>query len=165
MSDEPIISRGFRGRRAPADRANRIPPGQYEERDFPVLSAGPTPHTPLSKWDFTLRGVDGKTARWTWDEFNALPHETITRDIHCVTKWSKLDTVWEGISVDTLIAEAAKRGVATAPFSVAYSDGDYTTNLPLEDVTGGKAWVAFGYDGKPLHPEHGGPARLLVPHL
>jgi DMSO/TMAO reductase YedYZ molybdopterin-dependent catalytic subunit len=165
MPDEPIISRGFRGRRAPADRANRIPPGQYEERDFPVLSAGPTPHTPLSKWDFTLRGVDGNTASWTWDEFNALPHETITRDIHCVTKWSKLDTVWEGVSVDTLIAEAAKRGVATAPFIVAYSDGDYTTNMPLEDVTGGKAWIAFGYDGKPLHPEHGGPARLLVPHL
>ena len=105
-------------RRAPAAREARIPPGQYEERGFPVLSAGPTPHTPLAKWDFTLRGVDGKTASWTWDEFNALPHETITRDIHCVTKWSKLDTVWEGISVDTLIAEAAKRGVATAPFIV-----------------------------------------------
>ena len=165
MADEPIISRGFRGRRAPTTRESRIPPGQYEERGFPVLSAGPTPHTPLAKWDFKLRGVDGATATWTWDEFNALPHETVTRDIHCVTKWSKLDTVWEGVSVDTLIAEAAKQGVATAPFIVTFSDGGYTTNLPLEDVTSGKAWVAFGYDGKPLHPEHGGPARLLVPHL
>src|ERR1044071_4599314 len=123
MADEPIISRGFRGRRAPAARASRIPPGQYEERAFPVLSAGPTPRTPLTKWDFTLRGVDGASAKWTWDELQALPHET----------------VWEGISVDTLIAEAAKRGVAIAPFIVAFSDGGYTTNLPTEDVTGGKA--------------------------
>jgi DMSO/TMAO reductase YedYZ molybdopterin-dependent catalytic subunit len=165
MADEPIISRGFRGRRPPSDRERRIPPGQYEERGFPVLSAGPTPRTPLSKWSFEMRGVGGTTARWTWDEFQALPHEKITRDIHCVTKWTKLDTVWEGISVDTLIAEGAKRGVATAPFIVAFSDGGYTTNMPVDDVTGGKAWVAFGYDGQPLHPEHGGPARLLVPHL
>ena len=165
MADEPIISRGFRGRRPPSDRERRIPPGQYEEQDFPVLSAGPTPRTPLSKWSFEMRGVGGATARWTWEEFQGLPHETITRDIHCVTKWTKLDTVWEGVSIDTLIAEGAKRGVATAPFIVAFSDGGYTTNMPLDDVTGGKAWVAFGYDGKPLHPEHGGPARLLVPHL
>ena len=165
MADEPIISRGFRGRRAPTTRESRIPPGQYEERGFPVLSAGPTPHTPLAKWDFKLRGVDGATATWTWDEFNALPHETVTRDIHCVTKWSKLDTVWQGVSVDTLIAEAAKQGVATAPFIVAFSDGGYTTNLPLEDVTGGRAWIVFGFDGEPLEPEHGGPARMLVPHL
>ena len=165
MSDEPIISKGFRGRRAPAARASRIPPGQYEEREFPVLSAGPTPRTPLSKWDFTLRGVDGASAKWTWDEIQALPHETVTRDIHCVTKWSKLDTVWEGISVDTLIAEAAKQGVATAPFLVAFSDGGYTTNMPLADLVDGKAWVAFAYGGEPLAPEHGGPARLLVPHL
>ena len=165
MADEPIISRGFRGRRPPSDRERRIPPGQYEEREFPVLSAGPTPRTPLSKWSFEMRGVGGATTRWTWDEFRALPHETITRDIHCVTKWTKLDTVWEGISVDTLIADGAKRGVETAPFIVAFSDGGYTTNMPLDDVTGGKAWVAFAYDGKPLHPEHGGPARLLVPHL
>ena len=165
MADEPIISRGFRGRRPPSDRERRIPPGQYEEQDFPVLSAGPTPRTPLSKWSFEMRGVGGAMARWTWEEFQGLPHETITRDIHCVTKWTKLDTMWEGISVDTLIAEGAKQGVETALFTVAFSDGGYTTNMPLDDVTGGKAWVAFGYDGKPLHPEHGGPARLLVPHL
>jgi len=165
MSDEPIISKGFRGRRAPAARASRIPPGQYEERDFPVLSAGPTPRTPLSKWDFTLRGVGGASAKWTWDELQALPHETVTRDIHCVTKWSKLDTVWEGISVDTLIAEAAKQGVATAPFLVAFSDGGYTTNMPLEDLLDGQGWIAYEYDGAPVAPEHGGPARLLVPHL
>ena len=130
-----------------------------------MLSAGPTPRTPLSQWDFTLTGVDGATAQWTWDELQALPHEIVTKDIHCVTKWSKLDTVWEGISLDTLIAEAAKRGVTTGPFIVAHSDGGYTTNMPLADVTGGKAWIAFGYDGEPLAPEHGGPARMLVPHL
>src|SRR5262245_27328762 len=103
---EPFVSRGFRGRRQPDATARRLPPGQYETRDFPVLSAGPTPHISLATWDFTVRGPGGPVARWTWDEFNALPHETVTTAIHCVTKWSKLDTVWGGISVDTLLAEA-----------------------------------------------------------
>jgi DMSO/TMAO reductase YedYZ molybdopterin-dependent catalytic subunit len=156
----PIVSRGFRGRRddSPPDR---VPPGQYLTRDFPVLSAGPTPHTPLAQWDFAIVGeVDG-THRWTWDELQALPRESFTVDIHCVTKWSKLDTVWEGVSVDTLL-----EGVDTsAEYATAFSDGGYTTNVPLEDLTGGKAWVVYGYDGEPLDPEHGGPARLLVPHL
>jgi hypothetical protein len=108
---EPFISRGFLGRRKPASIADRLPPGQYETRDFPVLSAGPTPHTPLTTWDFTLRGANGSTARWSWEEFEALPHERVKTDIHCVTKWSKLDTDWAGVPVDTLLAEAAKRGV------------------------------------------------------
>jgi DMSO/TMAO reductase YedYZ molybdopterin-dependent catalytic subunit len=162
---EPFISRGFRGRRQPAATAGRLPPGQYETLDFPVLSAGPTPRTPLARWDFTVGGPGAAAARWTWDEFQALPHETITTDIHCVTKWSKFDTVWEGVSVDTLLAQAAARGVELAPYVLAASDGGYTTNLPLADVMGGKAWVAVKYGGAPLAPEHGGPARLLVPHL
>jgi DMSO/TMAO reductase YedYZ molybdopterin-dependent catalytic subunit len=138
-----------------------VPPGQYLTDDFPVLSAGPTPHVPLAEWSFAIGGAVEKPASWTWDELNALPSETITKDIHCVTTWSKLDTEWEGVAVDTLL-----EGVETsAEFVVAYCDGGYTTNLPLEDVTGGKAWVAHGYDGAPLPPEHGGPARLLVPHL
>jgi len=145
--------------------ALRLPPGQYETRDFPVLSAGPTPRSPLAVWDFSLRGANGQTARWTWDELNALPHQTITTDIHCVTKWSRFGTVWEGIAVDTLLENAATKGVEPAPFVLARCDGGYTTNLPLADVTGGKAMVAFMYDGAPLPPEHGGPARLLVPHL
>ena len=124
-----------------------------------------TPHTPLTTWDFTLRGANGSTARWSWEEFEALPHERAKTDIHCVTKWSKLDTVWEGVSVDTLLAEAASRGVEPAPYVLAVSDGGYTTNLPLADVTGGRAWVAVTYAGAPLAPQHGGPARLLVPHL
>ena len=160
-----LISRGFRGRRQSAETAERLPPGQYETRDFPVLSAGPTPRTPLSAWDFTLRGADGRSARWTWDEFVALPRQTTTKDIHCVTKWSKFDTVWEGISIDTLLSEGAAKGITSSPYVVARCDGGYTTNLPLADVTDGKAWIAFMYDGKPLPPEHGGPARLLVPHL
>jgi DMSO/TMAO reductase YedYZ molybdopterin-dependent catalytic subunit len=162
---EPFISRGFRGRRQPGATAARLPPGQYETPDFPVLSAGPTPRTPLASWDFMLRGADGAVARWTWDEFAALPHESVTADIHCVTKWSKLDTMWEGVSVDALLAAAAARGVKPSPYVLAMSDGGYTTNLPLADVTGGKAWVAVKFGGTPLAPEHGGPARLLVPHL
>jgi DMSO/TMAO reductase YedYZ molybdopterin-dependent catalytic subunit len=164
MADRPFIARGFHARR-PQANADRLPPGQYETRDFPVLSAGPTPHTDLATWSFTIRGVDGSEARWTWDELRALPRETPTVDIHCVTKWSKFDTTWEGISVDTLLGAASSKGVKGGGFVVAFCDGGYTTNLPLADVTGGKAWVAFGYGDAPLHPEHGGPARLLVPHL
>jgi DMSO/TMAO reductase YedYZ molybdopterin-dependent catalytic subunit len=162
---EPFVSRGFRGRRQPSAVESRLPPGQYETPDFPVLSAGPTPRTTLQTWDFTIRDRNGATARWSWDEFKGLPHETITTDIHCVTKWSKFDTVWEGVSVDTLLAAASVRGVEAAPYALAVSDGAYTTNLPLADLTGGKAWVAVKYNGLPLTPEHGGPARLLVPHL
>ena len=128
--------------------------------DFPVLSAGPTPHTPLEDWTFSIEG-SGEPVSWTWDEFRQLPSETVTKDIHCVTKWSKLDTVWEGVSVDTLLDQLEH----DAEYVLAFCDGGYTTNLPLEDVTGGKAWVAFVYGGEPLEPEHGGPARLLVPHL
>jgi len=164
MSDQPFIARGFRGRR-PQASPGRIPPGQYETKDFPVLSAGPTPRTSLAGWDFTIRGLDRKSVRWSWEELQALPHETPTVDIHCVTKWSKLDTTWEGVSVDTLLNAAAGNGVAGGSHILAFCDGGYTTNLPLADVTGGKAWVAFRYDGAPLPPEHGGPARLLVPHL
>jgi DMSO/TMAO reductase YedYZ molybdopterin-dependent catalytic subunit len=156
----PIISRGFRGRREGAP-PGRVPPGQYVTRDFPVLSAGPTPRTPLERWDFTISGEVDEPRRWTWDEFRALPSEEITVDIHCVTKWSKLDTVWQGVRVDRLL-----EGIETsAGYTVAFSDGGYTTNVPLEDLTGGKAWVAFSYDDEPLQPVHGGPARMLVPHL
>ena len=126
-----------------------------------MLSAGPTPHTPLSQWTFSITGQVEAPRRWTWDEFRQLPTETITQDIHCVTKWTKLDTVWEGVSVDTLL-----HGVKTsAEYVMAFSDGGYTTNLPLSDITGGKAWIAFNFEGEPLLAEHGGPARLLVPHL
>jgi DMSO/TMAO reductase YedYZ molybdopterin-dependent catalytic subunit len=164
MVDQPFIARGFKGRRGEAP-ANRLPPGQFETRDFPVLSAGPTPRTRLADWDLTVQGIDGRSTRWSWSEFQALPRETPTVDIHCVTKWSKFNTTWEGVSVDTLLDAATRAGVTGGSHIIAFCDGGYTTNLPLTDVTGGKAWVVFGYDGQPLPPEHGGPARLLVPHL
>jgi DMSO/TMAO reductase YedYZ molybdopterin-dependent catalytic subunit len=155
------MTRGFFRRHAEPAEGDRLPPGQYLERGFPVLSAGPTPRVPLDRWDFAVTGAVGEERRWTWDEFHALERETITKDIHCVTSWSKFDTVWEGVSVDILLDGVDLRG----GFVVAACDGGYTTNLPLDDVTGGKAWVVDTYDGKPLPPEHGGPARLLVPHL
>jgi DMSO/TMAO reductase YedYZ molybdopterin-dependent catalytic subunit len=156
-----IFSRGFSGRpRRDVDPA-RVPPGQYVVDDFPVLSAGPTPHTPLAEWSFRIEGAVDRSVSWSWDEFLALPQETFTVDIHCVTRWSKLDTGWTGVSVDTLLD-----GVETeADYVTAWADGDYTTNLPLEDLVDGRAWVVHQFDGEPLHAEHGGPARLLVPHL
>jgi DMSO/TMAO reductase YedYZ molybdopterin-dependent catalytic subunit len=156
------ISRGFHGRRRePPGAEGRVPPGQYVTSDFPVLSAGPTPHTPLDEWTFSIRQGGSATKSWTWAEMRALPSETVTVDIHCVTRWSKLDTVWEAVSIDTLLAQVEH----DARYVLAFSDGGYTTNLPLADVTGGQAWVAFAYDGEPLPAEHGGPVRLLVPHL
>jgi DMSO/TMAO reductase YedYZ molybdopterin-dependent catalytic subunit len=155
-----FFSRGFQGKRRPAD-PGRLPPGQYETQDFPVLSAGPTPRVALDRWDFRIAGEIDNERRWTWEQFRALPREKFVRDIHCVTKWSKFDTQWEGVSVDTLLS-----GIATqAKFVTAFSEGGYTTNMPIEDVTGGKAWIVDTFAGQPLEPEHGGPARLLVPHL
>ncbi len=161
MDDSSYVSRGFRGRARDRSRAERVPPGQYETTDFPVLSAGPTPRVELSTWDLTVDGDVARPRRWSWAEFRALPHETPVVDIHCVTQWSKLDTQWAGVAVATLLDGAEPRG----GYLVAHCDGGYTTNLPLADVAAGKAWVAFGYGGRPLAPEHGGPARLLVPHL
>jgi DMSO/TMAO reductase YedYZ molybdopterin-dependent catalytic subunit len=126
-----------------------------------VLSAGPTPHTPLQDWTFTIRGTVDQPISWSWDEFRELPSEMVTVDIHCVTKWSKLDTSWTGVSLDTLLEPVQTSG----EYVLAICDGGYTTNLPLDDLTAGKAWIAYEYDREPLEAEHGGPARLLVPHL
>ena len=156
----PPISRGFRGRRSETSEAGRVPPGQYVTSDFPVLSAGPTPRTRLTDWTFSIEGGQSPVS-WTWQEFQSLPTETVTVDIHCVTRWSKLDTSWKGVSLDVLLGAVSY----TAPYALAFCDGGYTTNLPVADLTGGKAWVAYSYDGSALRPEHGGPARLLVPHL
>lgn len=154
-----IISRGFKGKREAADE--KLPPGQYLTRDFPVLSAGPTPRISLDKWEFVITTESGATRRWDWKSFRELPAEEITVDIHCVTRWSKLGTMWEGVSLDKLL-----EGVETsANFVMAHSYGDYTTNVPIADLRDGQAWIAFKYGGKDLPPEHGGPARLLVPHL
>jgi DMSO/TMAO reductase YedYZ molybdopterin-dependent catalytic subunit len=157
----PPISRGFGGRRRRDIDPSRLPPGQYFVDDFPVLSAGPTPHRQLDQWSFDVGGAVDQPVSWQWSEFAALPADTVTVDIHCVTKWSKLDTQWKGVAIDTLL-----EGVQTeAQYVTAWCDGGYTTNVPLADLTGGRAWVAYEFGGEPLEPEHGGPARLLVPHL
>jgi DMSO/TMAO reductase YedYZ molybdopterin-dependent catalytic subunit len=160
MSD--FISRGFmRKRRAPDDVSDRLPPGQYYETGFPVLTAGPTPHVAPEDWGMRVDGMVGSEQEWTWDEFHALPFEDVPTDIHCVTKWSKLGTTFRGVSVDVLLEGAKPQG----DYTMAYSYGGYTTNVPLADLTGGKAWVVTEHEGAPLPREHGGPARLLVPHL
>ncbi|OLF08152.1 sulfite oxidase-like oxidoreductase [Actinophytocola xinjiangensis] len=154
-----VVNRGFLGRRDP-ERVE-LPPGQYLTRDFPVLQAGPTPSVPLDQWRFTVRAETGAEWAWTWPQLLALPRERPTVDIHCVTRWSKLATTWEGVSLDTLFAEVE----TVADYALVRSHGGYTTNLPLADLLDGQAWIAFGYDGEELAPAHGGPARLLVPHL
>ena len=153
-----IVSPGFSGRRR---TDQKLPPGQYLVTDFPVLSAGPTPRVDTQSWQFRVKTETGQVRDWDWAAFRALPDEEITVDIHCVTKWSKLTTHWRGVSLDTLLAQAE----TSAQFALAHSYGGYTTNLPLADLRDGQAWIAFEYEGQPLTAEHGGPARLLVPHL
>jgi DMSO/TMAO reductase YedYZ molybdopterin-dependent catalytic subunit len=160
---DSFISRGFVGKRRQAGAAFRIPPGQHSTLDFPVLSAGPTPRTPLDRWTFMIEGLVREPAKWTWQEFRQLPAREFVVDIHCVTKWTKLDTHWEGVSVDTLLEHVELDHQAR--YVTAFSDGGYTTNIPLPDLINGQAFVAYQYDGKPLAPEHGGPARLVVPKL
>ena len=159
----PFVSRGFSGKRQEADTSARLPPGQYLTNDFPVLSAGPTPHIPLEKWTFSLDGLVKLKVSWNWEQFLQLPSQRFQVDISCVTKWTKLDMVWEGVSVDTLLEHAELD--PQAHFVIAYSHEGYTTNLPLNEIVNGKAFIAYKYDGKPLAPEHGGPARLVVPAL
>ncbi|HYY54232.1 MAG TPA: sulfite oxidase-like oxidoreductase [Candidatus Dormibacteraeota bacterium] len=161
---ERFVTRGFVGRRAtPAATKERIPPGQHVVTDFPVLSAGPTPKTDLAKWTFAIEGLVKRPGKWTWAEFQKLPAEDFVVDISCVTTWTKLDTKWRGVTLDVLFEHVELD--PRARFVIAFSEGGYTTNLPIPDVVNGQAFVAYEYDGKPLPPDHGGPARLVVPHL
>jgi len=158
-----MATRGFSGRRPSAEVARRLPPGQHLTEDFPVLSFGPTPDVDLATWRFTLRHGSAPIASWSWDELNALPRTEWVGDIHCVTTWSKFDTAWSGVTVDDLFKAA---GITPpTPYLLATSYDDYSTNVPVADVVGGRAMVATHFDGQPLEAEHGGPARLLVPHL
>ncbi|WP_020173764.1 sulfite oxidase-like oxidoreductase [Methyloferula stellata] len=158
-----MVTRGFTGRPRNDELADRIPPGQHLVTDFPVLSAGPTPHVAPETWNFALKAGPKPVKTWNWQEFNALPQTKMTRDIHCVTTWSKLNTAWEGVLVDDILADAGI--VPPTDFVLAHSIDGYSTNVPVADLTGGKALVALRYEGKPLTADHGGPARLLVPHL
>ncbi len=162
--NEPPVSRGFKGKRRSDDQAARLPPGQHLVTDFPVLSAGPTPRIDLVKWRFSLTDGHNKFAEWDWQQFNALPQTKITRDIHCVTTWSKFDTNWRGVTFDDLL-EAAGLDEAPTGYALVHCYGGYTTNVPVEDMIEGKAMVATTFENEPLDPEHGGPARLVVPHL
>lgn len=156
-------TRGFTGRgRAAGD--DRLPPGQYDTgSDWPVLTAEVTPRLDLDTWTFTVEGAVEHVTTWSWTDLHALPESTYQGPIHCVTTWSKFGMTWTGVSVDALLDVA--RPTAAARYVLAFSHTGYSTNLPLDDVTGGKAWVAWQVDGAPLATEHGGPARLLVPHL
>ena len=153
-----FITRGFTGRGG--DRDPRLPPGQSLVADWPVLSAGPTPEVSTDEWSFSIRTENGVTT-WTWDELLALGVEDVTVDIHCVTHWTKLDMDWRGVSLDAIFESVETE----REYLMVHSHGGYTTNLALEDVLDGKAWIATEADGEPLDPEHGGPARLLVPAL
>ena len=159
------VTRGFKGRQRDSGSAsNRVPPGQFVTEGFPVLTAGPTQQTALENWSLALQSDGQLLARWDWTQFGALPQTEHTVDIHCVTKWTKLGTRWRGVTFDDLMRAA---GLASPPYDyvMAHSDGGYTTNLPVADLVAGKAMVATHVEGVPLPATHGGPARLLVPHL
>lgn len=158
-----MATRGFTRRNAATATPERLPPGQFVTDDFPVLSAGPTPHVAPADWRLTLQIGPRPVKAWAWADLVRLPITAVTRDIHCVTKWSKFDTRWEGVSFDDLLADAGVE--PPTPFLLAHSFDDYSTNVPVQDLAGGRALIATAYDGKPVTPEHGGPARLLVPHL
>jgi DMSO/TMAO reductase YedYZ molybdopterin-dependent catalytic subunit len=158
-----FISRGFGGRRrqVPEEFAGRLPPGQYFEPDFPVLSAGPTPRVEWDTWSFEIDGLVNQSRQWDSKAVGELPFEQIPCDIHCVTKWSKLGTAFGGVSMDVFVEAVQPQGA----FAMVHCHGGYTTNLALDDLTGGKAWIVTEHEGAPLPAVHGGPARLLVPHL
>ncbi|GHJ45615.1 molybdopterin-binding protein [Catellatospora sp. TT07R-123] len=154
-----IVSPGFHGRRSAS--TPKLPPGQYLTEDFPVLTAGPTPRVPTDTWEFVIITETGQRYTWNWAQLTALPAQTVTVDLHCVTKWSKLGTTWTGVSLDTLLENVE----TAADYALVSSYGGYTTNLPVEDLLDGQAWIAYRYEGEDVTPAHGGPARLLVPHL
>jgi DMSO/TMAO reductase YedYZ molybdopterin-dependent catalytic subunit len=155
------VTRGFTRRR---ERDDRLPPGQYDVgADWPVLTAEVTPNVDPQRWTISVDGLVARPTTWTWDQAHALPQSEYHGDIHCVTTWSKLGTWFGGVSVDVLLDAAGL--LVDSGFVMATSTTGYTTNLPLDDVRGGKAWIAWTHEGAPLSPDHGGPARLLVPHL
>jgi DMSO/TMAO reductase YedYZ molybdopterin-dependent catalytic subunit len=154
-----FVTRGFSGKNR--DRDSHLPPGQTLVEDWPVLSAGVTPKIEPAEWTFEIKDETGTEHKWDWASMQALGLDDITTDIHCVTHWSKLNMSWRGVSLDKVFEDVESQ----YDFVMAHSYGGYTTNVPLDDLLDGKAWIAFEADGEPLDPEHGGPVRLLVPHL
>lgn len=157
------VTRGFTGG-ARRGGDERLPPGQYDTgAGWPVLTAELTPTIDLDTWTMTVDGLVEKPTTWDWRGIHSLPASSYFGDIHCVTTWTKFDTTFAGVSVDTLLDIAGPKPEAT--HIMATSTTGYNTNLPLEDITGGKAWIVWEFGGEPLAAEHGGPVRLLVPHL
>ena len=139
----------------------RIPPGQYRTEKFPVLHTGSVPSTDLAKWDFRVFGEVDSPFTLTWDQFKTLPRKTVETDIHCVTRWTKLDTVWQGVAIQEILMLAQVRPSAT--HVLAHSEHGYTTNLPLAVLDDDDVMLADTFDGQPLDKEHGWPLRLFVP--
>jgi DMSO/TMAO reductase YedYZ molybdopterin-dependent catalytic subunit len=156
------FTRGFTSRRHPPREG--LPPGQYDVGNgWPVLTAEVTPRLEPEKWSMSVDGLVANQKTWSWDDMHRLPQSDYNGNIHCVTTWSKFDVTFGGVSVDVLLDAAGPLPEAT--HILGTSTTGYTTNLPLEHVRGGKAWIVWSFDGKPLAREHGGPVRLLVPHL
>jgi len=146
-------------------RAQRVPPGQSRTRKWPVLDASGAPDVALDRWKFYLGGKVGRRVEWNWEEFQKLPRVKVFSDFHCVTRWSRLGNLWEGVATHELVGRAGG-AQPDAHFALAYGyDGGWTTNMPLEDFLAEDALVAFLHDGEPITTEHGGPARLIVPRL
>ncbi len=141
--------------------AERIPPGQYRTQKFPVLHYGSVPRTALATWDFRVWGEVDSPFTLTWDQFKALPRKTVHTDIHCVTRWTKLDTDWEGVPIQEILGLAGVR--PSARFAVSHAEQGYTANLPLEVLDDDDVLLADTFGGEPLELEHGWPLRLLVP--
>jgi DMSO/TMAO reductase YedYZ molybdopterin-dependent catalytic subunit len=149
--------------RRPRDGNERLPPGQYETKKYPVLSYGPTPIIDLATWRLSVFGLVERPVELDWATFTALPTQRVTVDIHCVTRWTMLDAVWEGVPFTEIMTLA--RPLLEATFVMQHSYGGYTTNVPLEDLLRENVLLAYRYDDRPLDAEHGGPMRLVVPHL
>jgi DMSO/TMAO reductase YedYZ molybdopterin-dependent catalytic subunit len=146
-------------------RASRVPPGQSETRKWPVLDASGPPRIDMKRWQLRVGGLVAKPVSWTWEEFLALPRVTVRADFHCVTRWSRLDNTWEGVSTRHLV-ELAGGLQPGARYVLAHGyDNGWSTNIPVEDYLADDALVAVSHDGEPLTLEHGGPARLIVPQL
>jgi DMSO/TMAO reductase YedYZ molybdopterin-dependent catalytic subunit len=146
-------------------REGRLPPGQSLTQKFPVLHYGPVPTFNLATWDFRIWGEVEAEVRWNWDEFLKLPRTQLKMDIHCVTRWSKFDTLWEGVSVRGLIEAGLIKLRPAASYAIQHAEFGYTTNLPLEVVLGDNFLMATHYAGEPLSPDHGYPLRGVVGYI
>ena len=146
-------------------KEGRLPPGQSLTKKFPVLHYGSVPEVDLSEWVFRIWGEVEEERRWTWEEFNALPTREVKMDIHCVTRWSKFDTVWKGVSVNRLVEEGIVKPLPSANFVTQHAAGGYTTNLPLDIIMQDNFLLATHLDGEPITPDHGYPLRGVVGHM